>query len=155
MAEVNVGAVQLLHLLRKWRRYVSFTQLWIYPPGDRQDQACWSRGFHGSSGRFLSESFWRAPIKMHTISKVLVPTVALLNGTVLSCSLPCRPHSSRHRRAVAAAGLVAGAVEGGIAAAHGKRDIRQFNSSIKRRQDVSNLGVGTTWSDCTSEQRLH
>jgi hypothetical protein len=95
---------------------------------------------------------------MYAISKLVVPTIALL-GMVQYCPAPFIP-------AIAAAGIsaadaagvigaaagVAGAVEGGVQAGHSKRDAsRVFNSRIKKRQDISKLGLGTAWSDCMSE----
>ncbi|OKL63624.1 hypothetical protein UA08_00956 [Talaromyces atroroseus] len=97
---------------------------------------------------------------MHAISKVLAPTVALLT-MVQYCPAPfisaiagvvAGVTASDTAAVVGAAAGVAGAVEGGISASHKKRDIpRPFNSRIKKRQDLSNLGLGTAYPDCLDE----
>lgn len=97
---------------------------------------------------------------MHAISKLVVPTIALL-GMVQYCPAPFIPaiaavvagvSAADAAGVIGAAAGVAGAVEGGVSAAHGKRDAsRVFNSRINKRQEISNLGLGTAWPDCISE----
>ncbi|KUL88421.1 hypothetical protein ZTR_05414 [Talaromyces verruculosus] len=95
---------------------------------------------------------------MYAISKLVVPTIALL-GMVQYCPAPFIPaivaggiSAADAAGVIGAAAGVAGAVEGGVQAGHSKRDAsRVFNSRIKKRQDISNLGLGTAWSDCMSE----
>ncbi|CRG86348.1 hypothetical protein PISL3812_03353 [Talaromyces islandicus] len=112
---------------------------------------------------------------MHAISQVLVPTIALLAmvqycpapfipiaaglaastaealGTAAAAGASAATTTSTVAGVVGAAGGVAGAVEGGISAANSKRDLRNFNSRIKKRQDVSKLGLGTAWPNCINE----
>lgn len=103
---------------------------------------------------------------MHAISQVLVPTIALL-AMVQYCPAPFVPAVaaaaavagtastvSTVAGVVGASGAVAGAIEGGVSAARSgksKRDLRLFNSRINKREDLSNLGLGTAWPNCVSE----
>jgi hypothetical protein len=93
---------------------------------------------------------------MPCISKLLAPTVALL-AMVQYCPAPFIAAIGAAVAGVSAADAaavigtaagVAGAVEGGIA---DKSSKRHFNSRIKKRQDISNLGLGTAWPDCMDE----
>ena len=103
---------------------------------------------------------------MHSISKVFLPAITLL-AMVQHCPAPIilplavlagmggvSVSAGSIAGVIGAAAGVAGAVEGGISAHHGRRDVepkpREFMNRIKR-QDTSDLGLGTAWSDCHSQ----